>query len=48
MGQRIGLNYQTLEWLCGVFKVEDVPEMLDGLQLMENAALSVIAEKQDG
>lgn len=48
MGERIGLNYQTLEWLCGVFKVEDIPEMFDGLQIMENAALGVIAKKQDG
>lgn len=50
MGERTGLNYQTLEWLCRVFKVEDVPEMYDGLRSMELAALTTIAarRKKDG
>lgn len=45
MGERTGLNYQTLEWLCGVFRVGDIPAMFDGLRLMESAALNVIAKR---
>ena len=50
MGERTGLNYQTLEWLCRVFKVENVPEMFDGLRSMELAALTTLAarRKKDG
>lgn len=50
MGERTGLNYQTLEWLCGVFKVENIPEMYDGLRSMELSALTTIAarKKKDG
>jgi len=50
MGERTGLNYQTLEWLCRVFQVENVPEMLDGLRTMELTALTTIAarRKKDG
>jgi len=50
MGERTGLNYQTLEWLCRVFQVENVPEMLDGLRTMEVTALTTIAarRKKDG
>ena len=46
MGERTGLNYQTLEWLCGVFKVEDIPEMFDGLRVMESAAMVTIAKRR--
>lgn len=46
MGERTGLNYQTLEWLCRVFQVENVPEMYDGLRTMELSALTTIAQRR--
>lgn len=48
MGERTGLNYQTLEWLCGVFQVKNIPEMFDGLRTMELAALATIAKRRNG
>ena len=41
MGGVIGLKYDVLEWFCRIYYVKDVQSMLEGIQIMEKAALSV-------
>ncbi len=43
----IGLNYQSLQFLFTIDKVEDPAEMLDDLQAMEIAALQVLNKRKD-
>ena len=45
MGARTGLNLQSLEWFCRVYNCDDVPAMIEGLQVMERAALNKFAEQ---
>lgn len=45
MGHFTGLNYQSLEWFCRVYDVEDVRAMVDGVRVMERAALLALADK---
>lgn len=44
MGVYKGLNYQSLEWLCGIYKVEDPAAMFEGVRTMEAAALEQMME----
>lgn len=44
MGGFVGLRYEVLQWLCGLYSVEDVRTMLEGIQIMEAAALRVLNE----
>lgn len=37
----VGLKYEVLEWFCRLYSVQDVPSMLEGLQIMEAAVLKV-------
>lgn len=46
-GGVVGLNYQSAEFLFRIGKVENPLEMLEGLQVMEVAALRVMNAKQD-
>ena len=39
MGGYVGLKYEALQWLCGVYSVQDTRAMLEGIQVMEAAAL---------
>tara|TARA_A200000159_G_scaffold34668_1_gene31183 strand:- start:216 stop:386 length:171 start_codon:yes stop_codon:yes gene_type:complete len=41
MGGVIGLKYDVLEWFCRIYYVKDVQSMLEGIQIMEKAALDV-------
>jgi hypothetical protein len=45
MGALTGLNYQSLEWFCRVYEVEDAPAMVEGVRTMERAALLAMADK---
>jgi len=42
MGGVTGLKYEVLQWLCGLYSVEDPKAMLEGIQVMEAAALQVL------
>lgn len=42
----IGLKYEVLEWLCRIYLIEDQTSMLEGIQVMEAAALKIL-NKQD-
>jgi hypothetical protein len=42
MGGYIGLRYEMLPWLCDLYSVEDPKSLLEGLQIMEAAALKVL------
>jgi hypothetical protein len=42
MGGYAGLKYETLRWLCDLYSVEDPKAMLEGIQVMEAAALKVL------
>lgn len=37
-----GINYQSIQFLFDVFKIEDQATILDDLQAMESAALAVL------
>ena len=39
MGGYVGLQYGTLQWLCGLYSIKDTRTMLEGIQVMEAAAL---------
>ena len=39
MGGYVGLRYESLQWLCGLYSVQDTRAMLEGIQVMEAAAL---------
>lgn len=39
MGGYVGLQYESLQWLCGLYLVKDTRVMLEGIQVMEAAAL---------
>lgn len=45
MGQNTGLQYQSLEWFCRVYDVDDVRAMVDGVRTMERAALLASVDK---
>jgi hypothetical protein len=42
MGGFTGLKYEVLRWLCDLYSVEDPKAMLEGIQVMEAAALEVL------
>lgn len=42
MGGFTGLRYEVLRWLCDLYSVEDPKAMLEGIQIMEAAALQVL------
>ena len=46
MGAIIGLKYEVLEWLCRLYLIKDKQSMLEGIQVMEAAALKLL-NKQD-
>lgn len=37
-----GLKYEVLRWLCDLYSIEDPKAMLEGIQVMESAALKVL------
>jgi hypothetical protein len=37
-----GLRYECLEWLCKVYEITDQRAMLEGLRVMEAAALKAL------
>jgi hypothetical protein len=47
MGGFTGLKYEVLRWLCDLYSVEDPKAMLEGIQIMEAAALEEL-NKNDG
>jgi len=42
VGGFTGLKYEVLRWLCDLYSVEDPKAMLEGIQVMEAAALQVL------
>jgi hypothetical protein len=46
MGHYTGLNYQSFQWFCHVYNVEDTRAMVDGVRTMEHAALLALADKK--
>lgn len=45
MGGFVGLKYEVLRWLCDLYSVEDQRTMLDGLRIMEAAALQALNDR---
>jgi hypothetical protein len=45
MAGLIGLDYGAVEWLLRLYGVEDPRSVLEDLQIMEAAVLSVIAKR---
>ena len=45
MSGYVGLKYEALQWLCGLYSVEDTRTMLEGIQVMEAAALQVLNQR---
>lgn len=39
MGGYVGLKYEALQWMCDLYLTEDRRAMLEGIQVMERAAL---------
>lgn len=46
MGGPVGMHYPSLEWLCKLYAVTDPAAMLEGIQVMEVAALAFFAENR--
>lgn len=46
MAGLMGLNYQSLEWLCKLYAVKDPVAMFEGVQVMEMAVLSVLNKRK--
>ena len=44
MGGFTGLKYEALRWMCDLYSVEDPKTMLEGIQIMEAAALQELNE----
>lgn len=42
----LGLDYVAVEWLLRLYGVEDQRSMLENLQIMEGAALTLINKKE--
>ena len=42
----IGLDYLAVEWMLRLYGVEDQRSMLEDLQVMEGAALTLINKKE--
>lgn len=42
MGGYVGLRYEVLRWFCDLYSVKDPQAMLEGIQVMEAAALKVL------
>ncbi len=44
MGAYVGLNYQSLEWLCRLYSIkgENARSVFEGIQTMEAAALGIM------
>lgn len=42
MSGYVGLKYEVLRWLCDLYSIEDPRAMLEGIQVMEAAALQVL------
>ena len=42
----IGLDYLAVEWMLRLYGVEDQRSMLEDLQIMEGAALTLINKKE--
>jgi hypothetical protein len=38
----MGIKYEVLQWLCGLYSVEDPRAMLEGIRIMEAAALQLL------
>lgn len=47
MGGYVGLKYEVLFRLCDLYSTEDPKAMLEGIQVMESAALQEL-NKKDG
>jgi hypothetical protein len=47
MGGFTGLKYEVLRWLCDLYSVEDPKAMLEGIQVMEAAALQELNKADD-
>jgi hypothetical protein len=42
MGGYTGLKYEVLRWLCDLYSVDDPKAMLEGIQVMEAAAMEAL------
>tara|TARA_B100002052_G_C15816405_1_gene568421 strand:- start:154 stop:339 length:186 start_codon:yes stop_codon:yes gene_type:complete len=44
MGAYVGLNYQSLQWLCRLYSIkeENAVNLFEGIQTMEAAALGIL------
>lgn len=42
MGGYVGLNYASLRWMADLYLIKDVLAMLEGIQIMEIAALKAL------
>lgn len=38
----MGIKYEVLQWLCGLYSVEDPRAMFEGIRIMEASALQVL------
>lgn len=45
MGGFVGLKYEALQWFCHLYSIEDQRSMLEGIQVMESAALKALRQK---
>lgn len=45
MGGFVGIKYEVLRWFCDLYSVEDHRIMLEGIQVMEAAALKVLNDR---
>lgn len=46
MGGPIGLDYVAVQWLLSLYEVKEPRAMMEGLQIMEAAALRIMAKRE--
>lgn len=47
MGGYVGLKYEVLPWLCGLYSIEDPKALLEGIRVMEATALRHINKSNE-
>lgn len=45
MGGYIGIKYEVLPWMCDLYSIDDCRSLLEGLQVMEIAALKLLNDR---
>lgn len=46
MGGYVGMRYEVLQWFCDLYLIEDRQAMVEGIRIMEAAALKKLNKER--